>query len=136
MAGGDLSWAMSGAREPRHIESLIGNGFAFVDSDAVDSMLGNVLTTPGWARFASSWNDLAIDAYLAEHGTYRRRRHAVFSVSKDGVAKREPHRPHYQSKNYNTLQIDDEHQQWPFRGEYWKDELGYYRFKVQNKCGR
>ena len=40
------------------------------------------------------------------------------------------------AKNYNTLQIDDEHQQWPFRGEYWKDELGYYRFKVQNKCGR
>ncbi len=40
------------------------------------------------------------------------------------------------SKNYNTIQIDDEHQQWPFRGEYWKDELGYYRFKVANKCGR
>lgn len=104
MAGSDLSWAMSGAREPRHIESLIGNGFAFVDSDAMDSMLGNVLATPAWTRFASSWNDLAVDAYLAEHGTYRRRRHAVFSLSKDGVAKREPHRPHYQSKNYNTLQ--------------------------------
>ena len=30
--------------------------------------------------------------------------------------------------------IDDEHEKWPFTGEYWKDELGYYRFKVQNKC--
>ena len=40
------------------------------------------------------------------------------------------------AKNYNTIIIDDEHQQWPFRGEYWKDELGYYRFKVLNKCGR
>lgn len=40
------------------------------------------------------------------------------------------------SKNYNTIVIDDEHQQWPFKGEYWKDELGYYRFKVANKCGR
>jgi tetratricopeptide (TPR) repeat protein len=40
------------------------------------------------------------------------------------------------AKNYNTVVIDDEHQQWPFRGEYWKDELGYYRFKVANKCGR
>jgi tetratricopeptide (TPR) repeat protein len=40
------------------------------------------------------------------------------------------------AKNYNTIVIDDEHQQWPFRGEYWKDELGYYRFKVANKCGR
>jgi len=40
------------------------------------------------------------------------------------------------AKNYNTIQIDDEHQQWPFKGEYWRDELGYYRFKVANKCGR
>jgi hypothetical protein len=39
-------------------------------------------------------------------------------------------------KNFNRIVIDDEHQQWPFRGEYWKDELGYYRFKVANKCGR
>ena len=40
------------------------------------------------------------------------------------------------SKNYNTIVIDDEHQQWPFKGEYWRDELGFYRFKVANKCGR
>ena len=40
------------------------------------------------------------------------------------------------AKNYNTIVIDDEHQQWPFKGEYWMDELGYYRFKVANKCGR
>jgi len=40
------------------------------------------------------------------------------------------------AKNYNTIAIDDEHQQWPFKGEYWKDELGYYRFKVKNKCGK
>jgi tetratricopeptide (TPR) repeat protein len=40
------------------------------------------------------------------------------------------------AKNFNVIQIDDEHQQWPFRGEYWKDELGFYRFKVANKCGR
>jgi tetratricopeptide (TPR) repeat protein len=40
------------------------------------------------------------------------------------------------SKNYNNIVIDDEHQQWPFKGEYWRDELGFYRFKVANKCGR
>ena len=95
---------MSDAREPRHVAALIENGFAFVDGDAMDGMLGDVLTTPAWTRFASSWNDLAVDTYLAEHGTYRRRRHAVFSLSKDGEAKRETHRPHYQGKNYNTLQ--------------------------------
>jgi len=35
-----------------------------------------------------------------------------------------------------TITIDDEHQFWPFTGEYWRDELGYYRYKLANKCGR
>jgi N-acetylglucosamine kinase-like BadF-type ATPase len=30
--------------------------------------------------------------------------------------------------------VDDEHFQWKFNGEYWKDELGYYRFKIRSKC--
>lgn len=32
------------------------------------------------------------------------------------------------------VRVDDEHQIWPFTGEYWKDELGYYRFVVRNRC--
>lgn len=32
--------------------------------------------------------------------------------------------------------IDDEHFLWKFKGEYWKDELGYYRFKIRSKCPR
>ncbi len=32
------------------------------------------------------------------------------------------------------VKVDDEHVIWPFTGEYWKDELGYYRFQVRNKC--
>ncbi len=34
------------------------------------------------------------------------------------------------------IRADDEHQIWPFNGEYWRDELGYYRVKVSNKCAR
>jgi tetratricopeptide (TPR) repeat protein len=30
--------------------------------------------------------------------------------------------------------VDDEHFVWGFNGEYWKDELGFYRFKIQSKC--
>ena len=30
--------------------------------------------------------------------------------------------------------VDDEHFMWKFNGEYWKDELGYYRFKIQSRC--
>jgi len=30
--------------------------------------------------------------------------------------------------------VDDEHFVWKFNGEYWKDELGYYRFRIRSKC--
>jgi hypothetical protein len=53
-----------------------------------------------------------------------------------GIAGEQATKINPNAKNYNTIVIDDEHQQWPFKGEYWKDELGYYRFKVANKCGR
>jgi tetratricopeptide (TPR) repeat protein len=32
------------------------------------------------------------------------------------------------------IRADDEHIVWPFTGEYWRDELGYYRVRVGNKC--
>lgn len=35
-----------------------------------------------------------------------------------------------------NIRVDDEHQFWPFTGEYWRDELGYYRVKLNNKCER
>lgn len=31
---------------------------------------------------------------------------------------------------------DDEHLFWPFDGQYWRDELGYYRVKIRSACGR
>jgi tetratricopeptide (TPR) repeat protein len=38
------------------------------------------------------------------------------------------------ARRAEIITTDDEHLIWPFRGEYWKDELGYYRFKVVNRC--
>jgi tetratricopeptide (TPR) repeat protein len=32
--------------------------------------------------------------------------------------------------------VSPEHNVWPFDGEYWRDELGYYRQQVTYKCGR
>ena len=29
-----------------------------------------------------------------------------------------------------NVEVDEEHQLWPFRGEYWRDELGFYRQQV------
>ncbi len=34
-----------------------------------------------------------------------------------------------------VVSADDEHVIWPFDGEYWRDELGYYRQVVVSKCG-
>jgi hypothetical protein len=31
---------------------------------------------------------------------------------------------------------DEEHYLWPFNGEYWRDELGFYRQQVVSRCGR
>lgn len=34
------------------------------------------------------------------------------------------------------VEVDAEHQIWPFRGEYWRDELEFYRQQVSNRCAR
>ncbi len=42
---------------------------------------------------------------MADGGRYRRRRYAVFDVTRDGVV-RAPHQPHFQAKTYNRLNGD------------------------------
>ncbi len=41
-----------------------------------------------------------------------------------------------ESKIFGVVNPDQEHLLWPFQGEYWRDELGYYRQVVQSACGR
>jgi hypothetical protein len=36
----------------------------------------------------------------------------------------------------NIVRPDEEHVIWPFQGEYWRDELGFYRQTITSKCGR
>jgi hypothetical protein len=40
------------------------------------------------------------------------------------------------SRVENRITADEEHVLWPFNGEYWRDELGYYRQAVTSQCGR
>ena len=35
---------------------------------------------------------------------------------------------------YGVVKPDGEHVLWPFDGEYWRDELGFYRQVVESKC--
>lgn len=38
-------------------------------------------------------------------------------------------------KGLGDVRADEEHYLWPFDGEYWRDELGFYRQRVVNVCG-
>jgi tetratricopeptide (TPR) repeat protein len=42
----------------------------------------------------------------------------------------------YKDNKAEAINVDDEHFQWDFNGEYWKDELGFYRFRISSKCLR
>jgi len=80
------------------------DGYAFVTHTRMRELLDAVGTLDDWPAFAASWNDLALDTYLADFGRYRRRRHAVFRIERDGAIVREAHQPHWQSREYNALQ--------------------------------
>ena len=80
---------------------LPGVGFCRLAADDVLDWLGPAALN-GWNDFAASWNRLDLDEYMADGGRYRRRRYACFTIT-NGVAMRQPHRPHYQSRGYNAL---------------------------------
>ena len=78
------------------------DGFAFVPATAMQPLLAASGRLSDWSAFAASWDDLALDTYMADGGRYRRRRHGVFSAGDEGIV-RLPHQPHYQSRDYNSL---------------------------------
>jgi hypothetical protein len=39
-----------------------------------------------------------------------------------------------EAKRAEQIEPDEEHVIWPFNGEYWRDELGYYRQVYTSKC--
>lgn len=57
-----------------------------------------------WPQFQASWEDMPQDTYMADGGRYRRRRYATLSAaSATSPLRLEPHQPHYQSLDYNSL---------------------------------
>ena len=76
-------------------------GFSFIKGSTF-----KILLTPSilndWAAFVASWQQMPLDEYMADGGRYRRRRHAVLSAHLERI-ELEPHQPHYQSRDYNSL---------------------------------
>lgn len=83
-------------------EAIRTDGYKFVDARDMRVLLDKTGALTDWTAFAASWNDLGPDTYMADGGRYRKRRHAVFSVNADGI-ERQAAQPHYQSRDYNTL---------------------------------
>lgn len=80
--------------------ALVRDGQAVVDAATlaalVDVRLADLLA------WRTRWNDLPSDSYLRDGGRYRQRRHSCFVVDGDALTQ-VPHRPHWQSVEYNAL---------------------------------
>ncbi len=84
-------------------DAILRDGYAFVQAAAVRALLAQSGALSDWQDFANSWDDLMPDNYMADHGRYRLRRHAVYAAARGGDIERQPHQPHYQSLDYNVL---------------------------------
>lgn len=104
-------------------------GFAWASAAEVRALLPTE-ALQDWASFAESWNDLGVDAYMADNGRYRRRRFGAFAIADAGAdasaaestraaVVRKPHQPHYQSRDYNPMNGGIERWFQPI-----KDEIG------------
>ena len=82
-------------------QTVADSGFALVRAPAMRAVLEEA-GLADWECFARSWDDLGVDAYMADGGRYRRRRFACFRAGPAGIV-RKPHQPHYQSRDYNPL---------------------------------
>lgn len=82
-------------------QTITRQGFAFVQAPAMHGVL-EAAGLRDWSGFAAGWDDLGVDAFMADGGRYRRRRFAAFRAGPEGIS-RKPHQPHYQSRDYNLL---------------------------------
>ncbi|WP_338662578.1 2OG-Fe dioxygenase family protein [Pararoseomonas sp. SCSIO 73927] len=64
---------------------------------------GSLMPAGSWSAFAASWDDLRPDAYMADGGRYRLRRHAILRAAPGEPAVRAPHGPHFQATRHNAL---------------------------------
>lgn len=81
---------------------LASEGHVFLPSPVMRPLLAAAGSLADWTAFADSWNRLELDRHMADGGRYRRRRHAVYRADPGGIV-REPHQPHWQSRDYNPL---------------------------------
>ena len=83
------------------VRHLARYGYDFVAAPA----MGRIAEAAGgsdWDGYAASWTDLAPDRFMADGGTYRRRRFACFAATAGGLSLK-PAQPHFQTRDNNPL---------------------------------
>lgn len=83
------------------VRELNDGGFVRISASLMRELVGSE-PMEEWPAFKASWNSLALDQYMADGGTYRRRSFAVFLVGPNFVWRR-AHRAHYQNREHNPL---------------------------------
>lgn len=87
--------------EPAQLPAnLQDKGYAVLSPASTFAFLGG---QPGDVNaWLPSWDDLVVDGFLKDGGSYRRRRHSCFIVD-DTAVTQTPHRAHWQPVEYNAL---------------------------------
>ena len=91
-------WSLAG-HEPA--QALQAQGFALLAPSELAAL--TTVPLPVMRSWQPSWDRLAPDAYLLDGGRYRSRRHGCFVQEIGGGLVMAPHRPHWQSTDYNAL---------------------------------
>ena len=84
----------------RLTDALRNDGYALLAPSDVAALAG--VTLAELSALAPSWDQLQPDNYLKDGGHYRRRRHSCFVDDGEALVQ-SPHRPHWQSVEYNAL---------------------------------
>ncbi|MBK8481751.1 MAG: hypothetical protein IPL40_11320 [Proteobacteria bacterium] len=78
-------------------------------------------------RYSAEINELQKQALKVQYEIINGRKNTLESGLRAEQVSRSP-------RQARPVVVDDEHHFWPFDGEYWRDELGYYRVKVASMC--
>lgn len=82
-----------------------------------------------FARLIEQLDELMTQMDLVEAEIYRVRREGL-------TAEERAERERIAEAGGLEVEVDEEHQVWPFDGEYWRDELPFYRQQVSSICTR
>jgi hypothetical protein len=85
-------------------QPILQSGYALVPAQC--GLLAVDPQSTEWRAFAATWSDLVVDHHMADHGRYRRRRHAVFTIRTGTNPQREPDQAHFQTLQYNPLSAE------------------------------